>query len=205
MSETCLKISPLAGQQHHHNNDTQHLCQSTDFFQFQWKLNFRILKSATWAQVSSDSPPSGRSRTGVSTTVCSTVDCFLRSPRWPGDGWWGASLLDLGNQVECSPLGGPDPRYPPVTALGHLENRQATEIWKDLGDKLLWKVYFHQQVPRHLWRQALTWRWDLKAYVVFSRICQNTINKKRLYHDVILPYFWNLDKFEFSIWQDLFE
>jgi len=27
------------------------------------------------------------------------------------------------DQVECSPLEGPDPRYPMVTALGHLENR----------------------------------------------------------------------------------
>jgi len=27
------------------------------------------------------------------------------------------------DQVECSPLEGPDPRYPKVTALGHLENR----------------------------------------------------------------------------------
>jgi len=36
------------------------------------------------------------------------------------------------DQVECSPLDGPDPRYPPVTALGHLENRfRAT-----YGDKL---------------------------------------------------------------------
>ena len=38
---------------------------------------------------------------------------------------FGGPHLDLGlDQVECSPLGGPDPRYPPVTALGHLENRQ---------------------------------------------------------------------------------
>jgi len=36
------------------------------------------------------------------------------------------------DQVMCSPLDGPDPRYPPVTALGHLENRfRAT-----YGDKL---------------------------------------------------------------------
>jgi len=36
------------------------------------------------------------------------------------------------DEVVCQPLGGPDPRYPPVTARGHLENRfQAT-----YGDRL---------------------------------------------------------------------
>jgi isopenicillin N synthase-like dioxygenase len=36
------------------------------------------------------------------------------------------------DSVECGPLAGPDPRYPPVTARGHLEARfKAT-----YGDKL---------------------------------------------------------------------
>ena len=74
---------------------------------------------------------------------------------------FGGPHLDLGlDQVECSPLGGPDPRYPPVTALGHLENRQTTiyvlmYMCEEFGQKILRKVHFHRQVPRHLWRQAL--------------------------------------------------